>query len=350
MAIGDDIKTYIGWDIGGAHLKYARLLSTGKIESLQQIACPLWQGIAELERAYRLVANDNTATQQIHVLTMTGELVDGFDDRKQGVHSILNAMHSLLKQSFWVYTNDSGIIDYQAINDTASVASMNWRATAEWLVCHHKEGILVDMGSTTTDIVPFKSHRIAVQGYDDATRLKHGELIYSGMTRTPVMAIADHFIIDGVCYPIMAESFATMADVYRILGNLDEDSDLYPSSDNADKTIASSARRLERMFGVDWNGDIARTRIKAQAIALRQQQKIGNALLALLKREQLTDNACIIGAGAGYKIVQCIAERLGLQFIPYHQLWDNLANDLVDSVCCCATALSIAMLAQQKHL
>ncbi|MBC6414085.1 MAG: hypothetical protein GDA45_04020 [Chromatiales bacterium] len=347
-------KRYIGWDIGGAHLKVAQILSTGNIEAVRQIVCPLWCGIDKLEDAYYSLCNEiptlaDVSSNSVHVVTMTGELTDGFNDREQGVCSILSTMQRLLAYSFLVYTSDRGIINNKTITDTASVASMNWRASAEWLAVRYDEGMLVDMGSTTTDIVPFKSGRIAVRGYDDATRMQCGELIYSGISRTPVMAIAEQFIINGISHPIMAESFSTIADVYRILDNLEEDRDLYPTSDNADKTIASSARRLERMFGLDWNEDLAGTRIKARAIAQVQQQKIRHAIVALLQREQLANSTRIIGAGAGYKIVQRIAESLGIQFIPYYRLWDNLSDDLEDIVCCCATAVSVAALAHLKY-
>ena len=346
----NETKTYVGLDIGGAHLKIARILSDGSIASLRQIVCPLWRGIDQLAVAYRSAASSMSISDDTHIVTMTGELSDSFPNREQGAHSILSAIDHLLKRAFWVYASDRGIIDNRTITDLRTVASMNWRASAEWLMCRCREGILVDMGSTTTDLVPFKSGRLAVRGYDDADRMQHRELIYSGISRTPIMAIADHFMIDATSYPIMAEKFATTADVYRILEQLDEDVDLYPASDNAEKTVIASASRLERMFGLDWSGDLASTRIKASAIAELQQQKIGRALVALWEREQLADSACIIGAGAGYKIVRGIAKSLGLRFMPYHRLWDNLPNQLENSACYCATAVAVASLAWHNHL
>lgn len=350
----DGSRTYIGWDIGGAHLKVAQLLSDGSVATALQTACPLWHGIEELELAYRSVceampvSSDNS--DSIHIVTMTGELADSFSDREQGVRSILDTVYRLLEKPFEVYASDKGILNNKAVSDIEAVASRNWQATAEWSALRCEEGILVDMGSTTTDLVPFKSGNIEVRGYDDAARMRYGELIYTGISRTPVMAIADHFDINGINYPIMAENFATIADVYRILKKLPEDTDLYSTCDNATKTIAHSARRLERMFGLDWAGDIKASRVKAQAIADVQQQKISCVIEALLARVRLSERTCVVGAGAGYKIVQCIAERLGLRFIPYYRLLDNLPKHLEDIVCCCASAVSIASLAYRKHL
>ena len=349
-AVAAKPRTYVGWDIGGAHLKVARLLPGGDLETALQIACPLWHGMDALKRAYQSACNAISATNNTHIVTMSGELADSFDDREQGVYRILDTMRHLLKQSFGVYAGDKGIVDHRTIADIESVASRNWQATAEWLADRCGEGILVDMGSTTTDIVPFRSGRIRVQGYDDATRMRCRELIYSGISRTPIMAIADHFDIDGISYPIMAEYFATIADVYRILGELEEDSDLYPTCDNADKTVVASARRLERMFGLDWAGDLDATRAKARAIANVQQLKIVRALHTLIEKTELSDRAHVIGAGAGYKIVQYITEGLGLQFMPYHCLLDNLPKHLEDIACRCATAIGVAALAHRRHL
>ncbi len=335
-------------------MKVARLSLGMEVEAVLQIACPLWRGISELQRAYQTACKEMSISSSIpdhtHIVTMTGELTDSFSDRKQGVYDILDAMYRLLGKPFKVYASDKGILSHNEVSDIESVASQNWHATAEWLAASCEEGILVDMGSTTTDLVPFKRGLIEVQGYDDATRMRYGELIYTGISRTPVMAISDHFNIAGIDYPISAENFATIADVYRILGQLSEDDDLYPTCDNTAKTILASARRLERMFGLDWAGDLDATRVKAQAIADAQQQKISLALGTLIKRTRLSDTAYIIGAGSGYKIVQCIAERLGLRFMPYHHLLDNLPKRLEDVVCRCASAVSVASLAHRKHL
>ena len=354
IAIHAQPQSYVGWDIGGAHLKVVRLSPYINVEAILQIACPLWKGIDELKRAYQTAYEDILISSSIpdhtHIVTMTGELTDSFSDRKQGVYEILDAMYCLLGKPFEVYASDKGILSHNEVSDIESVASQNWHATAKWLAASCGEGILVDMGSTTTDLVPFQHGLIKVQGYDDATRMRYGELIYTGISRTSVMAISDHFNIAGVNYPIIAENFATSADVYRILEQLSEGDDLYPACDNTAKTIPGSARRLERMFGLDWAGDLNAARVKAQAIADVQQQKISVALSTLVRRTRLSEAAYIIGAGSGYKIVQCIAERLGLRFIPYHRLLDNLPEHLEDVACRCASAVSVASLAHQKHL
>ena len=42
--------TLIGWDIGGAHVKAARI-DGGRVSGVVQVACPLWQGLDKLDAA-----------------------------------------------------------------------------------------------------------------------------------------------------------------------------------------------------------------------------------------------------------------------------------------------------------
>src|SRR5665809_88106 len=50
---------------------------------------------------------------------------------------------------------------------------------------------------------------------------------------------------------IAGERFATMADIYRLTGELPEDADPYPAADLRGKTKQESAARLARMLGRD---------------------------------------------------------------------------------------------------
>ena len=161
------------------------------------------------------------------------------------------------------------------------------------------------------------------------------------------MAIAESIAIDGIKQPMVAECFANTADIYRILRLLPERADLYPSCDHGDKTIESSARRLERMFGGDWNGDMDATLFKARALADLQQKKIAEALLQLIDKTQLPARAWVVGGGVGHTIVQAIATKLGLRFVPYYQALSDLPVPLRDAACDCATAVSVASLAHR---
>ena len=77
------MSVVIGWDIGGAHLKAARV-SQGRVEAVVQAATPLWLGLDSLHSAFdALCAQLGRADR--HVITMTGELCDAFPSRREGV-------------------------------------------------------------------------------------------------------------------------------------------------------------------------------------------------------------------------------------------------------------------------
>src|SRR6202030_2937868 len=103
-------------------------------------------------------------------------------------------------------------------------------------------GLLIDVGSTTTDVIPLSGGRAVPRGVTDAARLQTSELVYTGARRTPVCAL----VHEGVA----AELFATTLDVYLTLGAFAEDS----STDTADGRPATRPRahaRLARMRGGD---------------------------------------------------------------------------------------------------
>ena len=72
----------------------------------------------------------------------------------------------------------------------------------------------------------------------DGERLTQGELVYTGVVRTPVMAIAHTAPFMGRMQRIAAERFATMADVWRLTGDLPDDADPYPAADQRGKSFA----------------------------------------------------------------------------------------------------------------
>lgn len=181
----------IGWDIGGAHLKAARVFADGRIDAAVQLPCALWQGLDQLttsvdEARRRLGPTDG------HAITMTGELADLFGSRAEGVVKILDVMTEKLRgQRIQVFAGADGFVDpAHAHHHLAAISSANWRATAELVALHQPDALLLDIGSTTSDLVPIAEGHVAAEGHDDATRLKHEELLYMGVVRTPSWHLA----------------------------------------------------------------------------------------------------------------------------------------------------------------
>ncbi len=334
----------VGWDVGGAHLKAARL-SAGALSAVVQVPCPLWRGVEALDAAWRRSeAALGAAPHAAHAVAMTGELADCFASRKEGVAKILTAVSRSLQRPFKVYAGSLNFLDAAAaVRCAEQTASANWHATAACLGKLLGAGVLVDIGSTTTDVVPFTSAGAAASACRDHERLRAGELVYTGVVRTPVMALADVVRCGGESLPVVAELFATTADVYRVLGRLAEDADQYPACDGAAKTPAASARRLARMFGCDAAaGDDWRA--PARALADCQMRKIETAYRTVRRTGRVDAAAPVVGAGAGRFLARELAHRAGHVYIDFADLFDaapaggaRLAGD-------CASAVSLAAL------
>ncbi len=53
------------------------------------------------------------------------------------------------------------------------------------------------MGSTTTDIIPIVGGTPCPRGLTDGERLRTGELVYTGLTRTDVSVVAQRATFKG---------------------------------------------------------------------------------------------------------------------------------------------------------
>jgi len=139
----------------------------------------------------------------------------------------------------------------QAREHAGLVASANWHACASFIAARCPDALFIDMGSTTTDVVPIIDGKVAARGYTDGERLAAGELVYTGLVRSFIMACAGRAPFNGSWTPLINENFANMADVYRILGSLPADADMMATADGREKTRKGSLARLARMVGVD---------------------------------------------------------------------------------------------------
>ncbi len=301
-------RTTIGWDIGGAHVK-ACLLQGGRVADVAQWACPLWQGLDHLARALQAAQRRWPALGDArHAVTMTGEMVDLFPDREAGVRGIAAALAAALPAppgALRFFAGDAGWCGAAEVpRHWERIASANWLATARHAALVFAEGVLVDIGSTTTDLIAFGRGRVHTASRSDADRLVTGELAYHGVVRTPLCALAQRIEWRGRGRHVMNEFFATTADVYRLTGELDAAHDLHPSADNAVKTPAATRQRLARMVGLD-ERDASADEWLALARAWRAAQvaAIGAQLRGVLAAHALAGEAVIVSAGCGAFLV-----------------------------------------------
>jgi probable H4MPT-linked C1 transfer pathway protein len=332
------VTSTIGWDIGGAHLKGARA-ENGRIVVAAQAATPLWQGLDCLDAAFADLSRRLGPTQA-HGVTMTGELCDAFASRREGVEGLaaIAARHLPAPR---LYAGAAGFVTDVSAH-AMQIASANWRASAEAVALKRADALFIDIGSTTTDLIAIVGGRVAAIGVDDASRLAAGELVYTGFTRSFVMALASRAPFAGQWTPLMNEYFAAAADVRRILGELDEGADLMATADGRDKSPAASRARLARMIGREAEDAPPEAWERLAAwFAEAQTRDICDAAFLRLSHGDLAPGAPAVVAGAGEAIAREAARRLGMNSLGFAEL---IGGGPEASLCApaCAIALLLA--------
>jgi probable H4MPT-linked C1 transfer pathway protein len=304
---------------------------------------PLWQGLDRLDAAFR-EADPLYRGADLNAFTMTGELSDIFPTREAGVAALLREIAGRFPAESLIYAGPEGFVGIEAAaNLTMDVASANWHATAALAGRLAGDALLVDMGSTTTDIIALEAGSVANEGYSDAERLLTGELVYTGFTRTFLFGVASSAPVRGRLTPLINEYFASIADAHRILGVLDEVDDRHPSADGKEKTVAGSMARVARMVGRgaadllpgEWR-DIAAW------FSERQLRTVHDAAFRVAGK--LAADAPIIGAGTGRWQIRRLAERMERRFVDFADLIP--ADDAIRSAASStAPATAMALLA-----
>jgi len=333
----------IGWDIGGVHLKAVRA-EDGRIVKAAQYASPLRSGTGLLEDAF-LQARKDMGRGDRNVITMTGELADIFTSRQDGVEQLSSLAERAL-ENVSIYAGPIGFVTWpEARQHSGQIASANWHASAAVIAKYRKAALFIDVGSTTTDVVPIAESKVAARGYTDLQRLAVGELVYTGLVRSFVMATAQSAPLNGLWTTLINENFATMADVHRILGTLPAGVDLMATADGREKSVPASRARLARMLGSDAaNADSKTWDLLARWFAEAQIRAIADAVMLVMSTCVATSTAPVIAAGIGLDVVAEVARRLGLSWQRFDELLE-VVPEAREAVCHCAPAAALTALA-----
>ena len=337
-----------GWDIGGAHIKVARCNDIGELIDVIQVPCPLWKGIEQLKQSIKKILSLLGNQHDITAVTMTGELVDIFPNRQAGVERILACISDEIdSNSILIYGAEAGWLTInQATQHWQQIASRNWQASASLVAQYCSAGLFVDIGSTTCDIIPFANGQAMPQGIDDFQRQTSRELLYTGAIRTPLIAISQVAPFNGTLINLAAEVFATMADVWCLLEQLDPELIQDTSSDGQPWQTRFCAGRIARLLGTDSDhASLTQWQQLAQWFAEQQTHQICQAILQVLSSQvELPTNAPIIGAGVGRFIVKLCAQRLNRPYQDFTEIISVTHENAADH----APAIAVALLAQHK--
>ena len=331
----------LGLDIGGANLKAA---SDGGWSRSAPFA--LWrdpQGLAGalVELIGRAPAFDRLA------VTMTGELCDCFRTKAEGVRHILKAVGEVAgRADVLVYLTDGRFVSpLEASGLPTLAAASNWHALAQF-ACRYMDGgagLLVDVGSTTTDIIPLVDGRVAARGRTDAERLLARELLYGGVGRTPVCAIVRELPWRGELCPMSAEVFATTADAHVLLGEIEEDHDANWTADGRPLTIECARQRLARQICADADDfTIADFDHAARAVRDAQHNELAKYIQIVTSR---------ISGGVGTVFVSGSGEFLARRVVAKALLAGaviSLSERLGAEISRCGPAYAVAVLAEEN--
>ena len=310
----------LGWDIGGANTKAALVVVDHGLPSVAgAVSAPLEMArdsatlVPTLQRlAERL--GDGAVT---HAVTMTAELSRTFRTKREGVGFVLDALDTAFPASrVRVYGVDGRFLDTTgARHRPLDVGAANWAATARFVGRQISDCLLVDIGTTSTDVIPIVAGEPAAAGRSDPERLLSGELVYSGALRTPVETVSRTVPLWGGHCPLAAEGFALMGDVYLWLGALDARDYTVPTPDARPATREFAGERLARavcadaeMLDEDAVGTIAR------ALAEAQVSSVADAMRRVRARHP--GLGAVVVAGLGAFIAAEAGARLGLDVIP----------------------------------
>jgi (4-(4-[2-(gamma-L-glutamylamino)ethyl]phenoxymethyl)furan-2-yl)methanamine synthase len=313
-------------DIGGANTKAARLAGP----SLRTVSRPfeIWRCRQALTAVLREVAAAMGPADAV-AITMTAELSDAFRTKREGVAFVLDAAEDALgDRPLSVLTTTGELVSVEAARARPwDVAAANWVATALAVADVHPEALLVDVGSTTTDIVPIAGGRVAATGHDDLGRLLAGELVYTGVLRTNLAAIARRVPIrDGWC-PVSSEYFAISADVHLVLGRLAQEAYDCPTPDGRAATLAFARERIARLVCADVE-QLDPAEIDAIAAYLVGEQLSQIEEAAHRVQRSLAPEAPVVAVGSGAWMGREVAARLGRTVVDAPAPWGTTGSEM----------------------
>jgi probable H4MPT-linked C1 transfer pathway protein len=337
------MRATLGWDIGGVNTKVARVTG-GTVLAVGSRPLELQHDPGALVQVLReLAAETGGSGDDTHALTMTAELSQMFRTKRDGVQFVLDAVVATFPGArIFVYAVDGRFLTVaEAREAPLLVAAANWGATARIVAQSLPDALLVDIGTTSTDIIPIVDGEVAALGWTDPDRLASGELVYTGAVRTPVEAMAASVSLEGREVGLSAEGFALSGDVHVWRGDLEPADYSAPTPDRRPATREFAGERLARAICADREmvNEAGVTAI-ADALAAAQIERIGAAITTVRARHHGLHTAVVTGLGAF--IADRAARQAGLDVV-------SLASALGDDAARCAPAASVALLLDQQE-
>lgn len=333
----------IGWDIGGVNTKLA-VIAEGAVRVARAEPFEVQREPGALPELLRRLASEAVADGSItaHAVTMTAELSQRFRTKREGVCAVLESLRAAFPtDQLAIYAVDGRFLDVrQAAHEPVAVSASNWAATARIVADHWPCALLIDIGTTTTDIIPIADGRVAARGRTDPERLASGELVYLGAVRTPVEAIVHEVPLGAHLVGVSAEGFALAGDVHVWRGALASVEYATGTPDGRPVSREFVRERLARVICADRElvDDAEIDRLSAH-IARAQAQRIATAIARVRARHERI--AVAVVAGVGEFLAAEAARVAGLATV-------SLAEALGADAARCAPAAAVALLLERQ--
>ena len=343
----------LGLDIGGANTK-AAFISTdnGFVSEFKAVMeyFPVWKNPEKLgvmlSRLRRIVSG--SMKLNCVAVTMTAELSDAYHTKREGVNHILtHVAQAFPATQILVLDVDATLKSImEAQTELLKVAAANWAATG-WMISQLIQNcIVIDVGSTSTSIIPVVDGHVSAAGKTDLEKLMKGELVYTGSLRTNIAAIVNSIPLRNGAARVSSELFAQSGDVHLVLGNLTEKEYTVETADGRGKTRAEALARLARVVCADTEMLTEQEIVQiATYIHGRQVEQIAEGLRQVYNRikprAKTKIKAVVTGLGKNF-LARKAAQLAGIKEII------DLNELLKSDVAAVSPAVSVALMAASK--
>jgi (4-(4-[2-(gamma-L-glutamylamino)ethyl]phenoxymethyl)furan-2-yl)methanamine synthase len=300
----------IGLDVGGANTK--AVWRDGGDRRTVSRPFEVWREREALEAVLRQVVAE-VAPEPVDAvaLTTTAELSDAFRTKREGVGFVLDAAEAALdaRQLLALTTAGELVSVTEARARPLDVAAANWVASALAVAGLHADALMIDVGSTTVDVIPIAAGRVAAVGRTDLDRLLAGELVYTGALRTNLAAIAPRVPVRDCWCPVTSELFAISGDVQLILGHITPSAYTCATPDGRPPSVEYARERVARLVCSDAE-QLAAEEIDAIAAFLHAEQVRQIEAAASRVSGRFEGAPPVVPLGAGAFLAREVAQRL----------------------------------------
>lgn len=318
----------VGWDIGGVNIKAACVRQrAGTVAETRVVVRPfeIWRELQDLSAVLGAIGDELGLREATPMaVTMTAELSDAFRSKREGVIGIFDAMEQVFPTNpLYPLSLDGGFVPIaEARHRPLDFAASNWLASALYLADRQPDCILMDVGSTTTDIIAVRRGRVVSIGRTDTDRLTTGELVYSGVLRTNPNTIVGQVPVNGRMCRTAAELFTLMGDVYLLLGLIPVEAYTCPTADGRAKSRQAALERLARLVCADSEMLNEQQLLNvARYLFEKQVQQLTEAFYQVLSIQEDGHSVPLVTAGAGAFLAAEVGLRLGRDVLDLAEEW-----------------------------